>query len=186
MIKKFKLKKLNNINIYKKKKFKTRFLIKYITGDFNNLKKVFLYLNVLNKKEIKKYILIVGDSVLYKLFDYIFMLKNKKKIMYKFKNIIFYNQRWIPGTMSSKIKFFKFLKTKIRLIIIFESERVYINNLYKELLKFKLPIIFFFKGDTHFIKKLGTYRISYNGFNNKFHLMFLIGLLRITIKNETI
>src|SRR5690348_3616396 len=99
MIKKIQLKKLNNKNNLKKRK---TFLVGPLTDDLNNLKKVFFYIDSLNRKKIKKYILIVGDPVLYRVFDYIFMLKNKKKAMYRFKNVIFYNRRWIPGTMSSK------------------------------------------------------------------------------------
>lgn len=67
-----KLKKNNHNN----KQFKSSLFVENV-NNLNNLKKLFFFINNLKRK--KKYILIVGDQVIYKLIDYIFILKNKKK-----------------------------------------------------------------------------------------------------------
>lgn len=83
--------------------------------------------------------------------------------------------------MSSQKSIFNFFKKKIKLIVLFESERLYINNLFKELFKFRLPIVFFYKNYGN-IKDLCTYSIFYKNNSRKFHIMFLMCLFKFYLK----
>lgn len=167
-------KKIYNFNKFKKKLILNNFDF----NSLNNFKKLFFFINRLKKRKAK--ILLIGNSEMYNIINSLFYIKGEKKKLFKFKKIVFYKDKWVPGSITLKKDFFRNIKKHgIKLIIILNYNQLMFNQI-NEIIKLKLPLVFFSNYNNFFYYKSKiVYNIIYyknviNYFNRPILLIYLL------------